>query len=131
MDKYKKKEELNNNDIIGDLIRLPKRNLEAKIRQLETDIRTRQKINDKSLTSLSTHQLQLKDRLWQQRYISDITGLTIRNQISSKIIQLEEDIQREIIGCFGDISELKEKLQEASEEFENEKVKLKLLDSQN
>ena len=129
MDKHKKKEELNNNDIIGDLIRLPKKNLEAKIRQLEADIKTRQKINDKLLTSHSTHQLQLKYRLWRQRYMPDIPGLTIRNQTSSKIIQLEEDIQREIVGCFGDISELRKELLYAKGELSLLNQKLKILES--
>jgi len=129
MDKYKKKEESNNKNIIENLIRLPKKNLEAKIRQLEADIKTRQKINDKSLTSLSTHQLQLKDRLWQQRYIPDITGHTTRNQTSSKIIQLEEDIQKEIVGCFGDISELRKELLYAKAELSLLSQKLKILES--
>ncbi len=129
MGNHKEKGVLNNNDIVNDLIRLPKKNLEARINQLETDIIGRQKISNSIITSLSTHQIQLKDRLRRQQYFPLINGHNIRNQTTSKIIQIEEDILREIVANFKDITELRKELLYAKDEISLLKQKLKILES--
>jgi hypothetical protein len=62
--------EADKDDILDSLIRAPKKNLDSRIKQLTKDIRTRQALSDKALSSLATHQTKLNERLWQLRYMS-------------------------------------------------------------
>ena len=116
-------------DIIEALLRLPTRNLESRIRQLEKEIATRQRLSDKVLSTLGTHQLQLKQRLKRLYYIGALgNGFNVKKDCEGQILKLEELIINEMIACFKDMLQLKEKLQEAREELAMDKVKLTLMD---
>ena len=120
--------EKEDNDIIEDILKLPKRNLEARIKQLELDIKSRLELNDNVLTNLENNQIRLEDQLWRFRYISPFTDAFLANRdLQSQLQRLNSLKINEQVSCFQDIQELREKLQFAREELETAKKKFKLV----
>lgn len=119
-------------DIIEALLRLPARNLESRIRELIKEIGTRQQLRDRALSTFGTHRLQLKERI-KHLYYSDAlsTSSNMQRHCEMQILRLEELIMNEMIACFKDVLQLKEKLLEAREELAMDQAKLTLMDIYN
>jgi len=129
MKEVNNKNKLKEDDILETFLKLPKKNLEARIKQLEDEIKTRQALSNEALSGLGTHQLQIKDKLWRLRYTSMLNeGFIVNRDFIKQLINLEEQRFKEMINCFNDILHLKEKLQEAREELELDRQKLKLIE---
>lgn len=114
--------------VIDDLLRLPAKNLESRVKQFESEIQERQRLNDEALSSLGTLQLQSENNAWQLRYASPFEkSFSALLDFKKQILNLESSKINEITACFRDISGLKEKLQETREELESARQKLKLV----
>lgn len=130
MKEVNNKNKLREDDILKTFLRLPKKNLETRIKHLDHDIKTRQVLSNEALSRLGTHQLQIKEKLWQLRYASMLNeGFIVNRDFIKQLVNLEEQRIKEMIGCFKDILHLREKLQEAQEELEIDRQKLKLIES--
>ena len=121
-------QEKEGNDIIDTLFRLPVKNLESRIKHIEREINSRQKISDKTLSALFTHQTRLKGQLKRLKYLSALSeSFIVTRDFTRQVVHLEEAATNEITSCFRDISSLSEKLQEAREELALEQQKLRLM----
>lgn len=108
---------------IDTLIGIPAKNLENKINELEAEINMRRNVLNEALTGLGTRGLQLEEKIWQMRY----SGININVLLEKELSRTEIRETDELISYFRDVSRLKEKLQDAREEFELEKEKRKLV----
>ena len=117
MSKYEQK-----NKVLHQLLSIPKKNLEAKLLELEDQIIKRNELSDNFLTKLLTYKRQLKRLKHALRYQP--------NDIHNQIVQLESHIQKEELSCFRDVAELTEKINTLQEELHLSKVKFKLLDDE-
>lgn len=114
--------------VIDDLLRLPASNLESRVKQFESEIRKRQALSDSALSELGTLQLRAENRAWQFRYASPFdNSFSAMLDFRRQILNLESAKINEMTACFRDISGLKEKLQEAREELESARQKLRLV----
>ncbi len=123
--KAKKRDE-EDDEIVSALLKIPSKNLEERIRLIESEIGERQKLSNEGLVQLGTQQLRLEEKIRQLHYSTD-WGDTFSKNLKFQFINLEIQKMKEMIGCFKDISWLKQRLQEAKEELEMEKQKSKLL----
>lgn len=120
--------QLNEQDLLDALLRLPVRNLESRIRLLEDQSTTRQQLSNEALSALATRQEQLQDQLHQLRYIQVFQpAFSARQNFQNQIMKLEEQKFTEIITCFRDLSLLAEKRLEAESELELDTQKLGLV----
>ena len=127
MDSYKsKKRDEDDDELVSALLKLPAKNLEERIMLIESEIRERKKLSNEGLAQLETQQLHLDEKIRQLRYTAD-WGDTFSKNLKFQFINLEIQKMKEMIGCFKDVSWLKQRLQEAKEELEMEKQKSKLL----
>ena len=127
MVEYKaKKREDEEDDLVNALLRIPAKNLEVRIELIEGEIRERKKLSNDGLVQLGTEQLQIDEKIKQVRYTTK-WGDTVSKNLKFQFINLEIQKMKEMIGCFKDVSWLKQRLQEAKEELEMEKHKSKLL----
>ena len=121
-----KKREDDDDELVSALLRIPAKNLEERIRLIEGEIRERKKLSNDGLVQLGTEQLQIDEKIRQVRYTTN-WGDTFSRNLKFQFINLEIQKMKEMIGCFKDVSWLKQRLQEAKEELEMEKQKSKLL----
>ena len=121
------KREEEDDELVSALLKIPTKNLEERIRLVESEIREREKLSSEGLVQLGTQQLQLDEKIRQLRYTTD-WGDTSSKNLKFQFINLEIQKMKEMIGCFKDVSWLKQRLQEAKEELEMEKQKSKLLE---
>ena len=127
MDSYKsKKREDEDDELVSTLLKIPAKNLEERIRLIESEIRERKKLSSEGLAQLGTQQLRLDEKIRQLRYSTD-WGDTFSRNLKLQFINLEIQKMKEMIGCFKDVSWLRQRSQEAKEELEMEKQKSKLL----
>ena len=122
-----KKLEDEEDDLVNALLRIPAKNLEVRIELIEGEIRERKKLSNDGLVQLGTEQLQIDEKIKQVRYTTN-WGDTFSRNLKFQFINLEIQKMKEMIGCFKDVSWLKQRLQEAKEELEMEKHKSKLLE---
>ena len=116
-------------EIVSTLLRLPSKNLEARIKELEQEIHERQKMRNNILSKLATHRIRLEDHKRHLEYISLIgQSPAVLQSIAGDLLKIETSMAGELKDGFRDISGLKERLQEAREELEMERQKLKLLE---
>ena len=120
------KREEDDDELVGALLRIPAKNLEERIRLIESEITERKKLSNDGLAQLGTQQLQLDEKISQVRYTTN-WGDTFSKNLKFQFINLEIQKMKEMIGCFKDVSWLKQRLQEAKEDLEMEKQKSKLL----
>lgn len=120
---------LEDKDIVETLLRLPVKNLESRIKQLQKDIKTRQKLSNHALSKLGTQRFNLEEKVWQQRYIG-LLGHNFKEDMgfASQLLKLKQSTIYETHSCFRDISEFKEKLHHIQEEFEMARQKLRLIE---
>jgi hypothetical protein len=132
MTNHTRKENPVEDSIVETLLRLPAKNLETRIRQLEDEIRDRKRLRDEFLSTMGTQQLSLEERAWQLRY-SGFTdrGLEHLGAIESEIRRLGQMKVTEQIFSLRDVALIREKLMTAQEELEQELVKLQLVGSEN
>ena len=123
--KAKKRDE-DDDELVSALLRIPAKNLEERIELIESEIREREKLSNDGLAQLGTQQLHLDENIRQVRYTTS-WGDTFSKNLKFQFINLEIQKMKEMIGCFKDVSWLKQRLQEAREELEMEKQKSKLL----
>ena len=121
-----KKRENDDEELVSALLRLPAKNLEVRIELIEGEIRERKKLSNEGLLQLGTQQLQIDEKIKQVRYTTNL-GDTFSRNLKFQFINLEIQKMKEMIGCFKDVSWLRQRLQEAKEELEMEKQKSKLL----
>ncbi len=126
VDYKSKKREDEDDEIVSALLKIPANNLEERIRLIESEIRERKKLSNEGLAQLGTQQLHLDEKIRQLRYTTD-WGDTFSKNLKFQFINLEIQKMKEMIGCFKDVSWLKQRLQEAKEDLEMEKHKSKLL----
>jgi len=117
-----------NDEIVERLLQLPSKNLEARITAIESEIDERHKMRNHALTKLQTHKVQLKSHKERLKYIT-LTGQSpeVLQRVVSDLLKIDNSMAIELKDCFRDISRLKERLQEAREEMEIERQKMKLL----
>ena len=113
-------------ELVSALLKLPAKNLEERIELIEGEIRERKKLSNEGLVQLGTQQLHLDEKIRQLHYTTNL-GDTFSRNLKFQFINLEIQKMKEMIGCFKDVSWLKQRLQEAKEELEMEKQKSKLL----
>ena len=123
-------ENRDDDEAIQELLGLPVKNLESKIQELEKEISERQGLNEQALSTVAARRIVLEDHLHRLRYVSMFSETFIVNrEFMRQLLQLEENAIREMTGCFADISELRQKLQAAREQLEQEKQRLGLMES--
>ena len=121
-----KKRENDDEELVSALLRLPAKNLEVRIELIEGEIRERKRLSNDGLVQLGTEQLQIDEKMRQVRYTTN-WGDTFSRNLKFQSINLEIQKMKEMIGCFKDVSWLKQRLQEAKEELEMEMQKSNLL----
>ena len=109
------------------LLRLPARNLESRIKDLEAAVRERQQISWDALSALGTEKLRVNDQLHRMRYAITVGGVS-QGEAAMKRNQLDLDqtVLQELVGCFNDVQRLKEELRKAREDLTFEQQKLNL-----
>lgn len=124
---YKTKErKYEDDELVSALLKIPAKNLEERIELIESEIRERKELSNEGLAQLGTQQLHLDEKIRQIRYTTD-RGDAFSRSLKFQFINLEIQKMKEMIGCFKDVSWLKQRLQEAKEDLEMEKHKSKLL----
>lgn len=119
-------------ELVEALLRLPSKNLETRIDSIETEIKEREQMRNHILSKLETFKGQLKSHKERLKYLpSTGQSQTIVQKIAGELLKIDIGIGQELKDCFKDISRLKERLQEAREEFEMEKKKLALVSDKN
>ena len=121
------KRDEDDDEIVSTLLKIPAKNLEERIELIESEIRERKKLGNDGLAQLGTQQLHLDEKMRQLRYSTE-RGDTFSKNLKFQFINLESQKMKEMIGCFKDVSWLKQRLQEAKEDLEMEKHKSKLLE---
>ena len=121
-----KKREDKDDELVSALLKIPAKNLDERIMLIESEIRERKNLSNEGLAQLGTQQLHLDEKMSQLRYSTD-WGDTFSKNLKFQFINLEIQKMKEMIGCFKDVSWLKQRLQEAREDLEMEKQKSKLL----
>ena len=124
---YKAKKRDEEDEIVSALLKIPAKNLEKRIDLIENEIGERKRLSNEGLVQLGTQQLRLDEKIRQIRYTAD-WGDTFSKNLKFQFINLEIQKMKEMIGCFKDVSWLKQRLQEAKEDLEMEKQKSKLLE---
>ena len=128
MTKYELNRNQEEDDIVEALLRLPTKNLETRIKELEKEVQTRQKLSQEALLVMGTRQLNLEERVWHLRYaMLESAGSRTRDELNKQIQNLEAWKLNEMIACFRDLSGLRERLQQSREELEKARQKLKLV----
>lgn len=119
-------------EIVSTLLRLPSKNLEARIKELEQEIQERQKMRNHILSKLGTHRIRLENHKKHLKYISLIgQSPAVLHSIAGDLLKIETSMAGELKDGFRDISRLKERLQEAREELETERQKLAMISDSN
>lgn len=115
-------------EIVGTIIALPSKNLEKRIKEIEDELNIRRSILNEALLNLGTRGIQLEEIIWQMRY-SGILGsaINVKVTLEKELARTENRKADEWISYFRDVSRLKERLQDAKDELELEKVKRKLV----
>jgi hypothetical protein len=125
--KYNEKDELS--DIIDSLIKIPRKNLEARILQLESEIHHRKSLNTSIISGLLTLQARFKEQIWRLRYNHTISSALKENkETAAQLLRFQEAIDKELLSCFKDLSYLSDKLLTLREELEINKQKQSLLE---
>lgn len=116
-------------DIVEGLIRLPIRNLESRISELEHEIGLREHLSEELLLEFGTNRLRLEDRKYRLRYVGLVSvGSKEKQHVEKELQQLDKNESSEKIGCFRDVSTLRQRLQEAREALETNKEKARLVE---
>lgn len=117
-------------DVISALIRLPVSNLEKRIALFESQISKRRKLSDVLLTKLGTKRLWFEDDLHRSRYSSlSGEGSSREQRTKQNLLQIEDQIGRELTGSFNDIIKLEDQRQRANEELTNAREKFKIIEN--
>ena len=129
MDDYTQHTKAREDDVISALIRLPVSNLEKRIALFESQISKRRKLSDLLLTKLGTKRLWFEDDLHRSRYSSlSGSGSSKEQRTKQDLLQIENQIGRELTGCFNDIIKLEDQSQRANEELTNAREKFKIIE---
>jgi exonuclease VII large subunit len=128
---YSRKQEKSNkenDELVEALLKLPSKNLEARINAIESEIDERHKMRNHVLTKLQTHKTQLKGHKERLKYVS-LSGQSpeVLQRVVSDLLKIDNSMAIELKDCFRDISRLKERLQEAREEMEIERQKFAMI----
>jgi hypothetical protein len=116
-------------DILDSLIKIPRKNLEAKICQIEQDINQRKNLNSMIISRLLTLQSRFKDHVRRLRYNHTISSAFKANKDAAfQLLQFQEAIDQELLSCFKDLSYLSDKLLKLREELEINKQKQFLME---
>jgi len=117
-------------DLVGALLRLPKKNLESRIRVLQIEIQERKKLKDESLSRLFTSRSKLRSLQARAAYVGSVSE-ALRRQVDllGNLGTVERDISHEEASAFRDLSGLRAELQLAHEELAVEEEKLVLISS--
>jgi hypothetical protein len=115
-------------DIVDTIIELPVKNLENKIKEIETEIIMRKSILNEALMSLGTRGFELEKKIWQMRY-AGMFEFTFRTKtdLEKELARTEMRKTDEWVSYFRDVSRLKEELQNARENLALESEKQKLV----
>ena len=129
MEKRKLKKEDEVDEIVDTLLDLPVKNLEQRIKDVETEIAMRRVLLNGALSSLGTHQLRLEERIRQMQYRSTMNGsaLARKTTLEQEMARTEFRKLDEWLSYFRDMSTLREKLQAAREELVLEREKRRLV----
>ncbi len=111
------------NYFLHNLLSIPKKNLESKLKDLAEQQSRRQQLSDEIMSNLLTHKLTLKHLHHRLRYQP--------NDILKQISQTDMQIHKETVACFEDIGEFKSKINLLQEELALSSIKFKLLEDEN
>ena len=130
MTKDKSQSNEKDKDALGTLLRLPRKNLEERVARLQSEIAYREDLSRQLKSEWDNKQARLEDRIDRLCYTSqNPLGFQARKDAESQVSRLQDLRTRELASSFRDLLDLREKLESAREELENEKHKLELLDS--
>jgi len=118
-----------NDDLLKELLSVPRRNLETRVRLLEGQIKERKKLSDQILSILHTRRTRRRDQVRRMKY-SVATGVGETQLRDASIAEqgLSISIIGEKLSRFDDIIKFQQRLQEAREELSEEKSRLALID---
>lgn len=121
--------EQDDHTVIEDLLRLPVKNLEDRVRELDKSIQERKQINDEIMTRLCTQRRRFRKQKKQLRYaeLTDFRDSRPRD-IDHLLSHLEHAVREEKVGCFRDVKDLQERVGQYLAELAMERGKLHLLD---
>ena len=115
-------------EIVDTLLDQPVGNLEKQVKQIESELGTRQVIFNAAMEMLGTHRIQLKDNL-EKLWYSSLLGLDFgrRAALEQELFRTQNNEMVERLDYFKDASKLRERLQEANEDLALEREKRKLV----
>ena len=115
-------------EIVDALLDQPVGNLEERVKQIESELGTRQVIFNAAIDMLGTHRIQLKDDL-DKLWYSSLLGLDFgrRATLEQELFRTQNNEMVERLDYFKDVSQLRERLQEAQEELALEREKRRLV----
>ena len=129
--KYNESTQKEDDDIVTVLLSLPVKNLEHRISQLEKEIRNRQSLSDQILSEVATRQIRLEERIKHLCYHTVFSpGFRAKLEFESQCLKLESLKIHELTTCHSDLSEWREKLQDAREQLAKDRLKLNIIDSE-
>ncbi len=129
MIEYRKKEEIEEDELVDTLLGLPVKNLRQRARELDTKIDERLRLNRDTMGRFGTNQLLFEEKVRQHRYNgASGKGDATMQRFELEIAKLENQKHDEMLACFRDISRFQEQLREAKEELEREKLKLRFIE---
>ncbi len=116
--------------IVDTLLGLPVKNLEDRIKRIETEVAMRRVLLNGALSSLGTHQLRLEERIRQMHYRSAVDGSVLARKTA-----LEQDMARtefrkidEWLSYFSDVIKIQMQLQQTREDLALEQEKRRLVE---
>lgn len=125
MESYKENTNLKEADLISKLIQLPILNLESRLTLFESQINKRRKLSNLLITELGTKRLRIEDELHRMRYsLLSSDG----NRIKQHLLQVDDQISRELTRCFNDTIRLEYQRQRTNEELTNAREKFKIIE---
>lgn len=116
--------DLNHNNL-DKLLYTPVRNLEERIRLLESEINRRSEISQEIQLALGTDIVRQQDVLWRARYLGPHDDVNRRIKESIQNFRKRHEIER--VTCWTDVLKLKLRLQETRESLKSAQDRLGLL----
>lgn len=113
-------------DIVDTIIKLPIKNLEERIKNIQKDIRKREEIFDSSLSILVAREIEIESQLSKMKY-SLGNELNRKQSLENELTKIRNTKISNTISHFQDNQRLREKLQLANEQLAMEKEKSKLI----
>ncbi len=116
-------------DIIGEILKIPVETLEERIKEIENEIKERERIRNEIIEEIEHEKRKLEEKIRKLYYFEFMNPALAhtRAMFEMEILQLEKAKQREITEAFRDLLIIKKELRDLKEKLKKEKKKLKLI----